>query len=882
MTGKDLPPRDGTDDSREEPEQPSAAEHASETPLPATERAGDDDLQQETIGPYRLLETLGEGGMGVVYLAEQHEPIHRRVALKVIKLGMDTREVIARFESERQALAMMNHPNIAGVLDAGTTEAGRPYFVMEHVPGVPITDYCDLHKLTTRQRLELYRPVCLALQHAHQKGIIHRDLKPSNVLVRVQDGKPVPKVIDFGVAKAIDQTLTEKTLFTQQGRLVGTPAYMSPEQAEMTGLNVDTTSDVYSLGVLLYELLTGALPFEQDELRRAGLLEMHRIIREVDPPRPSTRISSFGATGADLALRRQVEVRAWRRQLRGELDWITMRAMEKDRTRRYASASEFAADIAHYLRDEPVAAGPPSTTYRLGKFVRRHRSLVVAISALIVVLIGGIIGISAALSRASREAERARTELARSDQVVAFTSEMLAGVDPQVARGMDQELLRLIMDKAAGRIETELAGQPEVAVTLRHIIGETYRNITEYEDAETHFTQSLELCRRTRGADHPETLKSEVLLGSLYTDMGRYKEAEPLLDHALAEQREQLGEDYPTTLTTMNNLALLYHAAGRMEDAGSLGRQVLASRRRVLGEDHPNTMSTLNNLALVLAEQGHNEDAAKMLQETVDSRKVVLGEDHPNTLLAMGNLAAIWVQLGRNEDAEVVYLELIATQKRVMGDEHDTTMSSQNNLGLIYRNLKRYAEAESLYVEVLTVRRRTLGEEHPETLNCITNLARIYDVQDRFDEAEPLYVENVTVLERVLGEDHPKTLICLNNFSAMYRRQERYQEAASLAERAVAGSRRTFPEGHWIVGVFLVNHGAALVDLDRCVAAEAELLEAHGILVAAQGPTHERTASAIKALVKLYEHWPRSAEAETWRAALALAESDSAEDEAAE
>ncbi|MBU1674691.1 protein kinase [bacterium] len=578
MTGKDMPPRADNGDAREKPEQPSVdqptAEGVTEDPLTMTGRAGGDDLRQASIGPYRLLETLGEGGMGVVYLAEQREPIRRRVALKVIKLGMDTREVIARFESERQALAMMNHPNIACVLGAGTTEAGRPYFVMEHVPGVPITDYCDRHKLTTRQRLELFRPVCLALQHAHQKGIIHRDIKPSNVLVRVQDGKPVPKVIDFGVAKAIDRTLTEKTLFTQQGRLVGTPAYMSPEQAEMTGLNVDTTSDVYSLGVLLYELLAGVQPFEQDELRRAGLLEMHRIIREVDPPRPSTKISGLGATGTDLAHRRRVEVRAWQRQLRGELDWITMRAIEKDRTRRYASASEFAADIMRFLRDEPVAAGPPGSAYRLGKFVRRHRSLVMAVGALVVVLIGGFIGVSASLSRAlkaeavaAREAERARIELDRSRQVIAFTSEMLSGIDPEVARGKDQELLRLILNDAAARMDTELAGQPEVAASLQMIVGRTYESIGEYAEAEPRYEQAVELRRGVLGGEHRETLFAETALAGIYSATGRYEEAERLFDQVLERQRRLLGEEDAETLTTMNDLALLYGSAGRLAEA---------------------------------------------------------------------------------------------------------------------------------------------------------------------------------------------------------------------------------------------------------------------------------------------------------------------------
>jgi serine/threonine protein kinase/WD40 repeat protein len=339
------------------------------------------DLPHEIAG-YKILERLGEGGMGMVYLAEQQKPVRRRVALKVIKLGMDTKEVIARFESERQALAMMSHPNIARIFDAGSTEEGRPYFAMEYVPGETITEYCDKHRLSIRERLGLFADVCRAIHHAHQKGIIHRDIKPSNILVMIQDDKPVPKIIDFGVAKATTQRLTERTVFTEFGELVGTPEYMSPEQLEMTGLDVDTTTDVYSLGVLLYELLVGGLPFESKTLREAGWDGLRQLIREVDPPRPSTRVGDGADRAAQAAARRQTDSEALRRSIRGELDWITMRALEKDRTRRYQSASEFAADIERYLSDEPVQASPPSNAYRLGKFVRRHRTAVTAAVAL--------------------------------------------------------------------------------------------------------------------------------------------------------------------------------------------------------------------------------------------------------------------------------------------------------------------------------------------------------------------------------------------------------------------------------------------------------------------------------------------------------------------
>ncbi len=454
----------------------------------AETEAGPDDLNPpparrlpSQIGPYRIIELLGQGGMGAVYLAEQTHPFRRRVALKVIKPGMDSDQVIARFETERQALALMNHPNVERVLDAGTTDEGRPYFVMEHVAGIPITEYCDRHTLNTAERLKLFLSVCGAVQHAHQKGIIHRDLKPSNVLVGLQDDIPVPKVIDFGVAKAVEQRLTERTLFTAFGQLVGTPEYMSPEQAEMSTLDIDTRSDIYSLGVLLYELLVGALPFERKALRRAAAREVKRIISSEDPVTPSTRLSSLGDAMAVVARNRRTDSAAPRRQLRGDLDWITMKALEKDRTRRYGTASELGDDIERYLSSQPVIAGPPTAAYRLRKFVRRNRGPVVAAAIVLVALVVGLAASSALYLRAERERQRADTQMRIAKRVSEFLTGLFEVSNP--AEGLGREVTaRELLDKGASSIDS-LKDQPIAQATLMDTMGHVYFTLGLYDRA---------------------------------------------------------------------------------------------------------------------------------------------------------------------------------------------------------------------------------------------------------------------------------------------------------------------------------------------------------------------------------------------------------------
>jgi tetratricopeptide (TPR) repeat protein len=525
------------------------------------------------IGRYHLLQKTGEGGMGEVWLAEQREPVRRRVALKLVKAGMNTREVMARFESERQALALMDHPAIAKVFDAGSTPQGAPYFVMEYVAGVPITAYCDNHRLSTRERLELFMRVCEGVQHAHQKAIIHRDLKPSNILVTEVDGRAAPKIIDFGVAKALTQKLTPDTMFTRAGALVGTPEYMSPEQALSSGEDIDTRTDVYSLGVIFYELLVGLAPLD---LRKIGLDEFRRRLREEEPPKPSTKIRTQDqATSTELARRRQTEPLALVKQMHGDLDSIALKALEKDRSRRYGSPSDLAADIGRYLKNEAVLAVPPSAAYRARKFARRYRTALVTACAFALVLVGAAVVSIRQSIRANREAAVAQAvnDFLQNDLLAQASAATQSG--PSAKPDPDLKV-RTALDRAAARIGGKFVGQPEVEAAIRDTMGQTYIDLGLYPEARKQLERALELRRRVLGVENPETLKTMSRLGRTAEVQGKYPEAEALLSQALTIQRRVVGPGHTDTLYSMNHLARVYHWEGKNAQAETLASQVLA------------------------------------------------------------------------------------------------------------------------------------------------------------------------------------------------------------------------------------------------------------------------------------------------------------------
>ena len=680
------------------------------------------------IGRYKILQEIGEGGFGTVYMAEQEYPVRRKVALKIIKLGMDTRHVIARFEAERQALALMDHPNIAHVLDAGATDHGRPYFVMELVRGVPITTFCDKHKRTLRERLELFIPVCHAIQHAHQKGIIHRDLKPNNVLVTLDDNQPVPKVIDFGIAKATSQRLTEKTLFTEFRQFLGTPEYMSPDQADGSGLEIDTRTDVYSLGVLLYELLVGVTPFEAKQLREASYGEIQRIIKEVEPPRPSTRLLTFADTeeGRSAAENRQSEPAALKRMIGGDLDWIVMKAMEKDRTRRYATAKDLADDVGRYLRHEPVQARPPSTAYKFSKFVRRNQVAVLAGTIVFAALVGGLSLSTYGLIQANRarehaleqqqlaenSAREARLEAAEAATANQFLQDMLRAVDPSKALGREVSV-RYILDEAAQNIDAgELSDQPEVEASVRMALGETYFALGLYNEAETHLQTAINLRTELLGPEHPSTLLANRALARLLRVTGRFSRAEALLRETAAAQRRVLGEDNPETLATTSELALALWGPGRYAEAEPLHRRVLEIQRRTLGNNHIDTLKSTGYLGAVCRALGEFDEAERLLSRAVEACRRVLGGDHPCTAEALNELGLLREQQGNFAQAEALFQDAYDVNRRVLGVDHPHLAIPMNNLLRVLRAEGKVAAIRPLIIERLKRLRR--AAEQPD------------------------------------------------------------------------------------------------------------------------------------------------------------------------
>jgi serine/threonine protein kinase len=877
------------------------------------------------IGPYKLLEQIGEGGMGVVYVAQQQHPVRRTVALKLIKPGLDSRQVITRLEAERQALALMDHPNIAKVLDAGTTETGRPYFVMELVKGASITDYCDRERLTTRPRLGLFVRVCQALQHAHQKGVIHRDVKQSNVLVAVHDVTPVVKVIDFGTAKAIGQPLTDRTNYTGFAQIIGTPLYMSPEQAGMSALDVDTRSDIYSLGVLLYELLTGTTPFESATFREAGYDEMRRMIREDEPPRPSARLSTLEKGQlSTVSERRGIDARRLSQEVRGDLDWVVMKALEKDRNRRYESASAFAADVQRYLDDEPVQAYPPTAGYRLRKFVRRNRGPVLATALVVLALVLGMAGslwqavratqaegqasedrdakqeaLRVALANEQKaeaakiDAEKAAADAKQANELaqarlghVKKANEVLASIfrdlDPQSeGKGGPPLKEQLVgrLDQAAAQLNEQAIGDPLTVAGLQAGLGDTYLGLGEAPKAIELLVKAHETRHTHLGPDHPDTLSGMGSLGVGYLKAGKVDLALSLLTKRLELCQAKLGSDHPETLDSMDNLAVAYLENNEPARALPLLKEELRLRTARLGPDQPDTNRCLHNLAVAYHAAGKLDLALPLFKEELERQKARFGPDHSLTLTSMNNLAAGYKSSGKLDLALPLFEETLERMKAKLGPDHPVTLTCMHNLGLTYQDAGKRDLALSLLQETLERRKAKLGPDHPDTLTSMNNLAVAYLANKEPDRAMPLVNESLAAKRKRLGAGDPRLADPLARIAFELLKAREYAAAEPLLRECLAIREKQLPDS-WLTFNTRSVLGAALLGQKKYAEAEPLLIEGYEGMQKrlAQIPPRGRVrvTEALQALVDLYEATGQQEKAEPWRQKLKAAAAEKA------
>jgi serine/threonine protein kinase len=837
-----------------------------------------DSLPNETagtvIGPYKLLEQIGEGGFGVVFMAEQTEPVRRKVALKILKPGMDTRQVVARFEAERQALAIMDHPNIAKVHDGGTTPSGRPYFVMELVKGVPITEFCDQNHLTPRQRLELFIPVCQAVQHAHQKGIIHRDLKPSNVLVSRHDTAQVVKVIDFGVAKALGQELTDKTLFTAIAQMVGTPLYMSPEQAGMSDLDIDTRSDIYSLGVLLYELLTGTTPFEKERFKQAAYDEIRRIIREEEPPRPSTRLSDSKDSLPSISAQRHTEPAKLTRLVRGELDWIVMKALEKDRNRRYETANGFAMDVQRYLAGEAVLAHPPSASYRLKKVVRRYKGQVIAASLVLLALIAGLAASLWQMDLANRERDAKANALiaeqkARQDEererkyaqaIADFVKDdffALTSVEGQDRFGGTDKnqltkdtTLRQLLDRAAAKLDQRHDLEPRIEAELRWMIGVNYRGIGAYPQAVAFLEKCAALLIEALPAHHPGTLQAQNSLAVAYRAAGRRLEAIRLFEQV---RDACVATDHPHTLVTLNNLAQTYQDVGRLPEAIRLFEQVRDAQVAKLGADHTYTLITLHSLGTAYRDAGRLPEAIQLFEQVRDARVAKLGADHPNILRTLNDLAAAYRDAGRLPEAIRLFEQVRDAQVAKLGADHPETLRTLNNLGVAYRDAGKLPEATRLFEQVRDAQVAKLGADHPDTFRTLDNLAQAYHAAAKLPEAIRLFERVRDAQVAKLGADHPNALATLNNLACAYHAAAKLPEAIRLFEQVRDAQVAKLGADHPSTLATLNNLACAYQAVGKLPEAIRVLEQVRDARVAKLGADHPSTLLTLFNLAGAYQ-----------------------------
>ncbi|HLO42345.1 MAG TPA: serine/threonine-protein kinase [Phycisphaerales bacterium] len=703
---------------------------------------------------FRILEKIGEGGFGAVYRAEQVEPVKRILALKVIKVGMDTRRFVARFESERQTLALMEHPGIARVYEAGATESGRPYFAMELVDGLPITQYLDGKRASIRERLELFIRVCNAVQHAHQKGIIHRDLKPRNVLVTEHDGVATPKVIDFGIARAVgaDGGMTQ---MSDAGQPVGTPAYMSPEQAAGDP-DIDTRTDVYSLGVLLYEILTGEPTLPRTVIERSTPAQIIRLVREKSAPRPSQRAGECASdpSSAQIASLRREDSRTLARRLRGDLDWILMCALEHDRARRYESVGLLAEDIARHLNNEPIRAHPPTAMYRLTKFAHRNR-LGIAVAALVV---AALIVTSVGLFRSVRSERRARTEAQIASAVNTFLNDDLLAAAAPEEMGSDVAM-REVVETASRRIEGRFADQPEIEAAIRLTLGRTQSRLAQFADATKHLTRAYELRRGLFGEGDARTLEAVQELGQLAYLTEDYERARELFGKAAQGRRGLMGPDHPDTLLSSYWFAVTYGEVGRFAECEPMMTDVYERARRAEGDTAAQTLYYARGLALLYLSWQRPEQALPLFEKTHEQARATLGLRNHLTLLVMTDLSRLLSDLGELDRARSLLSDALEASKTLRGPHHPATLMIMGNLSWVLQKSGQSDRALAMVEQAIEIARRDLPAGHSTTMHLALSMGDILDAKGEFGRAGPLFEEAVRSLTARLGESHPMAML---------------------------------------------------------------------------------------------------------------------------
>ncbi|MFO1425872.1 MAG: tetratricopeptide repeat protein [Steroidobacteraceae bacterium] len=804
------------------------------------------------VGPYRMLERIGEGAIGEVWVAEQAEPVRRRVALKVIKFGLATRDVLARFEIERQTLALMTHPNIARILDAGTTGDGRPYFAMEYVPGIPLTRYCDERRLDVDARLALFMAVCAGVQHAHLRGVIHRDLKPSNILVAEVDGQALPKIIDFGIAKATTAIGGSGDAYTRVGHLLGTPEYMSPEQAQLSPLDIDARTDVYALGMILYELLTGTRPYEvaRDSFD-PSIVARHIVEGEI--VRPSVRVAAVAADDDGMrAQARRSTPRALAARLDGDLDWIVLKALEKDRQRRYLSAADLAADLQRAASNEPVTAGPPTAGYRFGKFVRRHRVGVGIAATLVVATLGFGTSMAWLARKAAAERDRANAEADVARRVTEFTAGIFESANPGRS-GVSDASARQLLDAGVRDLESRAREErAEVRAALFEAAGNAYRGLGDSQKAAPLIDRALELRAAAAGSDPAAYAAALRSRAGVSRSAGDFERAEREMRQALQLLERIRPLDEAALRRARIDLASVLRLRGQLDEAATLAAGVLADYEREARPDPKGLAWATSTLGRIEQDQGRLDAAEQRLERAVELHRLAFGALSVPTVTAKSGLAFVLINKGESARAEALLREVVEDSRRIYGPEHLEVGVALSDLGNALTDFpEKFGEAEKVYDEAIALLRRSAGAQHPELATALNNVGFLYNRQQRWADARRVYAESAAIRRIALGAHHPDTAAAEMGEAMALNKLGDFEHAEPLLRAASATLAQDLGADHWRVGNAETYLGMVLINLGRRDEARSVLADALAKLEKTLGPEHARTAIARRALAAL-------------------------------